>query len=561
MKTRIPLLIAALVFIWGLQSDPTAQRAALATPDMARQIDAVFAPWDNTRSPGCAIGVIRNGAMVYSRGYGMSNLEYDVPITTDSIFDVGQIAMQFTSFSIGLLAREGRLSLSDDVRRYLPELPDYPQTITIRHLLSHTSGLRDALNLLDLAGGGEYAITENDVLSMVFRQKSLDFVPGDESFYNYGGYILLSAIVKRVSGQSQAEFAEARIFAPLSMHDTRFVDDHTMLLKRRTSAYRQRPGGGWRVSLPLSDIVGAEGLYTTVGDIAKWEQNFDDARVGGRDLVDEMQKPARLNDGTETDFGFGLGLGTYRGLRTVAHGGHAAGYLASVVRFPDQHLAIALLCNHRSINTAALTLRVADVILEPGLLAPVQPLAPAVPVAEADLATLAGTYWNPLKGVLRLSMSAGKLMQGNSVFVPLGGGRFRAGNQPNVVLFPPTSKTGAPQEMHRLDPERPAVYSRVAVASYSAADLKAYAGNYYSDELDETFDVEVRPENHLAVTRRRSDSIQLAALMRDTFHDPSLGTITFVRASSGDVAGLTISNDYARRMSFRRGGIPAAARN
>jgi CubicO group peptidase (beta-lactamase class C family) len=488
----------------------------------------------------------------------MSNLDYDIPIGPDSIFDVGQIAMQFTALSIGLLMREGRLSPNDDVRKYLPELPAYPQTITVRHLLTHTSGLPDALNLLDLAGGGEYAITENDVLRMISRQRALDFVPGAESFYNYGGYILLASIVKRVSGQSQAEFAKARIFTPLGMNDTHFIDDHTLLLKRRTSAYRQRQGGGWKVSLPLSDIVGTEGLYTTVGDLAKWEQNFVDASVGGRDLLDEMQKPARLNDGTETDFGFGLGLGTYRGLRTIAHGGHAAGYLASLVRFPDQHLVIALLCNHRSINTATLASRVADIALEPGLLGPVESLAPAVPAARAELATLAGTYWNPLKGVLQLSLNDGRLLQGNSELVPLGNGRFRAGTQPGVLFFP-TPKTGAPQQIHRLDSERAAVYSRVDVASYSATGLKVYVGNYYSRELDETFRVEVRPDGHLAVLRRRSDAVQLTGLMRETFYAPSLGTIRFVRALSGDVAGFSVSNDYARRVSFARLAFPTPA--
>lgn len=335
MNRPLRLLVSAFVVVIGLQARSSGQDAAPLTAETARRIDALFAPWDNTRSPGCALGVSRNGNLEYARGYGMSNLEYDIPITSDSIFHIGSISKEFTAFAIALLASDGKLSLDDDVRRYVPEVPDYGKRITIRHLLTHTSGLRDAWDLIDLAA--VVSITKDeDVLSMVARQKSPDSEPGAEYLYNNAGYVLLAAIVKRVSGRSFPAFAKARILEPLGMHDTRVLDDHTMLVRRRTSAYRPRPGGGWRISLPVLDAVGPDGVATTVGDLLKFEENFVNARVGGRGLVSEMQTLGRLNDGLTVGYGFGIEVGTYRGMRTFGHGGTASGYIANVVRFPDQ---------------------------------------------------------------------------------------------------------------------------------------------------------------------------------------------------------------------------------
>ena len=597
MKRRLPLFVSAFILLLGVQNQSLAQSVAPITAETARRIDALFAAWDNTRSPGCALGVSRKGNLVYSRGYGMSNLEYYVPITTDSVFDVASISKQFTAFSIALLASDGQLSLDDDIRRYLPELPDYGQRITIRQLLTHTSGLRNVPVLLGLAGwrfsddAPESAaapsplnepMTEDDVLRMAARQKSLDSVPGTEYLYNNGGYILLAVVVKRVSGQSLREFAEARIFGPLGMRDSQFVDDPNVIVRRRTSAYQPRPGGGWSIQIPLYRVVGNTGLYTTVGDLLKWQQNFVDARVGGRALVDEMQTFGRLNDARTIGYGFGLGLGVFRGLRSFGHGGDDFGYISDVVRYPDHDLAIAVLCNRDSINPSGLGRSVAEVLLGPGAFVPLAPLAPAAAVGEAEIAALAGTYWNPkTEVVLRLVMRDGRLVnQGNSaVFVPLGGGQFRVGGQPtngsaaHEVLFPP-AKPGAPQEMHDAPPafQAPfscrswsgncggpwselAVFSRVTVPSYSATELMAYAGEYHSDELDASYTVVLTLEGGLAVLRKRVDPVPLTAVTRDKFSGRSLGsTVTFVRAPSGDVTGLTLAGATPRRLSLTKVG-------
>jgi CubicO group peptidase (beta-lactamase class C family) len=547
----------------GVAPYAQAPGAGLITPELAHKIDSVFAQWDNTRSPGCALGVGRNGTVVYLRGYGMANLEHDVPIAAGSVFNVGSVSKQFTAFSIGLLASDGQLALDDDVRRYISELPDYGQRITIRHLLSHTSGLRDAYKLLGLAGWrigqGRYQasrlqepVTADDELRMAARQKSLDFAPGSEYVYNNAGYTLLAIIVERVSGQSLREFAEGRIFGPLGMNDTRFLDDPMTIVRRRVSAYQSQPGNQWRIHVPLSPVVGPTGLYTTVEDLLKWEENFVHARVGGRALVDQIQTAQRLNDGHALSYGFGINLLTYRGVRRIGHGGDDFGYMSEAYRFPDQHLAIAVLCNF---DTAPILIpRLADILLG-DTLAAAPARATAVSRAVAGLSDLAGTYWSPRSPVMRLVMKDDQLSTtAGEPLAPLGDGRFRVGNRPYDIVFAPP-QPGMPRQFHVLMPGSTPLLVRTTDPSYSAAQLKAYAGEYRSDELDVTYTIAPRgADGRLMVARQRVDPVPLTALMPDTFLlRESLGdAIRFVRAPAGAITGFEIIGDTPRRLWFAR---------
>ena len=270
-------------------------------------VDRVFASWRDTEGPGCALSVSSNGNVVYERGYGMANLETGTPIRPSSIFHVASVSKQFTAMAIMLLARDGTLSVDDNIRKYLPEIPDYGTPITIRHLLTHTSGLRDQWDLIALARGRfeEDRITEADVMDIVPRQKALNFRPGAEYVYSNTGFTLLGVIVKRVSGQSLRAFADERIFKPLGMTNTHFHDDYTMLVPNRTSAYERRPDG-WHVGIPNFDVYGATSLFTTTGDLLKWEANLQHPVVGDRAIVDRMETPTILTNGDTSAYGFGL---------------------------------------------------------------------------------------------------------------------------------------------------------------------------------------------------------------------------------------------------------------
>jgi CubicO group peptidase (beta-lactamase class C family) len=534
--------------------------AADGSADRHKQVDALFAPWNGTTTPGCAVAISRDGVLDYARGYGMSNLEYDVAITPESIFNVASVSKQFTAFAIGLLAQEGKLSLQDDIRKYVPELPDYGHTVTIAHMLHHTAGLREESHLLYLAGWrSEDPRTEADTLRISAKQRALNFAPGTEVVYSNTHYTLLATVVHRVSGMPLRVFAEERMFRPLGMTDTHFQDDHTEVVRRRAWGYRALEGGGWRVTLPTSDQYGAGNLLTTVGDLLKWEENLIHARVGGRALVDAMQTSATQNDGQAIGYGGGLRVGRYRGLRTIGHDGLDAGYRADVVAFPDQRLVIVALCNGATIAPGDLTRKVADAYLGDRL---VTETLPAVKVPEAELSALAGVYWSAASdAVVRLEVKDGVLRVDGSPdpLVPLGDGLFRVSGLTHEWRFSaPAAGTPAntPRELQITDfwPS-PRMFTRVTAPVPSASALAAYAGQYRSDEVDTTYTVRVE-NGKLSVRWARETSFTLEAVGSDHFIDGAY-TVSFTRGASGDVDGLTISTRRVRRLRAER--LAAAA--
>ena len=558
MQKRCKFAVSILAFALSVTTDSWGQSAPSVTAETAQRIDAVFSTWNNPRSPGCVLGISRNGNVVYTHSYGMSNLEYDVAITPDSIFQVGSIAKQFTAFAIALLASDGKLSLDDDIHRYLPELPDYGQAVTIRQVLAHTAGFPDFGFLLRRAGWRFADITtEEDVLDVLARHRALNFKPGSEFLYSNTGYTLLAIIVRRVSGQSHRDFAEARIFAPLGMRNTHVQEDHRTLVRGRTYAYEPQPGGGVRVNIPDWDLSGSTNLFTTVGDLLKWEQNLVDGRVGGKALVDRMQVPGHLNDGSGTTYGFGLLMEPYRGVRTINHSGGDAGYRAEVVRFPDHDLTLVTLCNFSAINPRTLNRKVAEIVLGPGVFAS---LAPAVPINSGEMEKLVGTYWNATtEEVWRIAMVDGRLMTGASpeALVALGDGRFRLGEQTTELKFS-VSKDVTTLEVAGTPPMlKPAMFTRVTTPTCSNTDLQAYAGKYRNEDLAANFTITVSPAQQLTLSRSKFEPQTLDAVKCDVFTTRVLGTVTFVRAPSGKVIGLTNSDGQTRGLPFTRMDPPS----
>src|SRR6266478_2194527 len=285
--------------------------------------DEVFADLSKPGSPGCALLVARGGKIIYKNGYGLANIEEGVPITPQTVFDIGSTSKQFTSASILLLEKQGKLSLQDDIRKYLPEIPDYGHTITILHLLNHTSGLRDYLTLFDLAGVNTDSVTtDDDALAIIARQKALNFEPGSDWLYSNSGFFLLSVIVKRVSGKSLREFAAENIFEPLEMKHTVFRNEHTQLVPNRAMAYDPKEGGtGYALDVSYFEQTGDGAVHTSVEDLLKWDENFYSPRVGGKEFLYEIQERGKLNNGKVLDYAKGLRLQDYRGLQTVNHGG------------------------------------------------------------------------------------------------------------------------------------------------------------------------------------------------------------------------------------------------
>lgn len=530
-----------------------AQQSPAQIDSLRIAVNRVFAPWTATDGPGCAVAVARDNMLVHQNGYGMANLETGTPITPASVFHIASVSKQFTAAAVMLLARDGKLGLDEDIRKHLPEIPDYGHTITIRHLLAHTSGLRDQWELLAMARGRfeENRITEGDVLEIVTRQKALNFVPGTEYLYSNTGYTLAAVIVKRVSGTSLRDFAAEHIFRPLGMTQTQFQDDYTRVITGRAAGYARRPTGRWHVSLPNYDTYGATSLFSTVGDLLKWQANFDKLAVGDSTLFRHMTQFHTLANGDTVSYGLGLLTELHRGTPNVSHGGADAGYRAWLGRLPEHKLDIAVLCNASASNAVALGLAVADVLLPASLKSAEYPVPPRVNLASAQLRQFAGLYADTVTGAIRyVSVRGDSLIAGlasGPELIPIGERRFRLAGQPVEVEF---LDDGLLRQYRLTLPRRaPSVWRKHAIVRLSAAELRAYAGSYYSEELGVMYRVAVR-DSTLLISSRWGPDVVARPAYADVFTSNPF-TLTFTRTRN-KVDGMLATNQRVRRVRFAK---------
>lgn len=535
-----------------------------ADTSTAARIDRIFAQWDRSDSPGCALGVFRDGRIVYARGYGMANLELGVALSPQSVLDIGSTSKQFTAMSVVLLAQQGKLSLDDDVRKHIPELPAYEKPVTIRHILTHTSGLRDYLTLWYLAGidDADYT-TEAEALEVIARQKVLNFAPGEQRLYSNSGFFLASVLVERASGKSLAQFAEENIFRPLGMRHTRFNNDHTSIIPGRATGYARRDGGGYSTSMSDFEQIGDGGVLTSIEDLQLWDENFYTGKVGGRAAIELLHQRAVLNNGRTESFALGLIVDTHRGQRRVRHGGSWAGYRAELMRFPDQHLSVATLCNLAGTDPTTLARRVAEVYLAPAFAAaPETPAdrAPAsgpVTLAARDVQRFVGLYQSPLTGELRRVRLRGDSLQISDLAsaLPLeatGPDRFRVpGSQAGLQLrFDAAQARSRRLELTYASGDT-LVLTRVEEAAPTPRDLAAYVGTYWSEEVGAEYRIELK-DSTLVLRRRRSEPAVLRPTYVDAFSDRGV-LYRFVR-SRGRVTEMLVDAGRIRNLRFVRRG-------
>jgi CubicO group peptidase (beta-lactamase class C family) len=544
-------------------------KAQTLPPDVARQVDKVFEKWDKPESPGCALGVYKDGQIVYKRGYGMADLNDDVPITPATVFHVASMSKQFTAASIVLLAQQGKLSLDDDVHKYIPELPDFGERITIRHLVYHTSGLRDQWSLLGLAGW-RYSldlITDDDVMSVMTRQKDLNFKPGDRHVYCNTGYTLMGLVVKRVSGMSLREFTTKNIFEPLGMTHTHFRDDHAEIIKHDALGYEQdgkdKP---FRMSLTNFDTAGATSLHTTVEDLQLWDENFYHPRVGGAAFLQQMLERGKLNNGEQLDYAFGLVVSKYKGLPTVDHGGADAGYRSDLTRFPDQHFSAAVLCNSADANPTGLVRQVADIFLAKDLKAPDTTSAkdsvkssPASLTAE-QMAALAGIYWNHENdGFERVLLKDGKLhidLGGDEVhpLKPASEAHFHVdgvpwGDQVDIHFVPATAEKPRRFEQS-FGGGKSDSFEAASPFVPTGPELAEYAGAFVSEEIDPLYRIIVQ-EGNLTLARLKNKNDTLRPAVRDVFTG-DIGTVRFTRDANQHISGFILNAGRIQNFRFSR---------
>jgi CubicO group peptidase (beta-lactamase class C family) len=555
VNRRLPFLVTALAGLSSVLLADAVVGQTVGDPDLAA-VDAVFEALDNTRSPGCAVAVSRAGAPILARAYGMADLEHDVPNTPETIFEPGSVAKQFTAAATILLSLDGKLSLDDDIRTFIPELPDYGTAVTIRHLLNHTSGLRDWGSVAGIEGWPRTrrAHTHTHVLDILSRQKSLNYRPGDYYSYTNSGYNLQAILVERVSGMSFSEFTHKRIFTPLGMTHTQWRDDFTRIVKHRAIAYRPTEDGGWSQLMPFEDVYGNGGLLTTVEDLLKFTRNLETGTLGGPRFLEEMHRRGVLNSGQVIAYASGLSIGTYKGVPQVQHSGSTAGYRGHLVRFPEQGLAVAVMCNAASGNATGFAYRVADLYLGSAVKGDVPtPTQGAVELAPEGLRALAGAYKDTRTGAVErlLPEEGGRLRIGGTVLVPVSGTRF-VGEGGRVTLeFESTpSADGRPAAV--LDrPNHPDVrIEPVAPFEPTATELRGYEGTYSSAEAEATYRIEASAGT-LRIVNRWGEGVTLEPLYRDAFGRGGR-TILFGRDAGGRVSSMTWSESRVWGLRFDR---------
>jgi CubicO group peptidase (beta-lactamase class C family) len=525
------------------------------------EVDKIFEPWDNPGSPGAALAASKDGEVIYKKGYGYAQLEYDIPITPSTIFHVASVSKQFTAFAIALLANQGKVSLDDDIHTYLPEVPDFGKKITIRHLIHHTSGLRDQWEMLAMAGWRlDDVITKEHILTAVKNQKELNFIPGDEYLYCNTGYTLLAEIVERVSGHTFPYWTKKNMFEPLGMSHTHFHDDHEMIVKNRAYSYVPEENGGFKKRVLSYANVGATSLFTTVEDLAKWADNFFEKRLGGPEVIAQMEQQGVLNNGEKIDYAFGLAIGEYKGLKTISHSGGDAGFRSHLLLFPDQRFAVAILSNCGSMNPAQLARQTAEAFLGSLLEAETKQEKPS----ERKIANIPPSVFEAYEGRYEL--------EDGSILILTKEGDHLMAEHPNapekMQLFPESMakfflKTANVQVQFHPEKdgyvERLTVFAegktikgkRSQVKELTPEQMREYAGEYYSRELDTTYEI-VLQDDMISARQRRHGDIPLVRTKEDVFTGRRwfFHKVQFVRNEKNQIAGFLLTGGRVRNLRF-----------
>jgi CubicO group peptidase (beta-lactamase class C family) len=540
-----------------------------ATPQ--KQIDQLFSAWNSPQTPGAAVAVAMDGKIIFKKGYGSADLEYNIPNTPTTIFHIASLSKQFTAFSILLLEKEGKLSINDDVRKYIPEVPDFGKVITLNQLMHHTSGLRDQWDLLAMAGWRlDDIITKAQVLRLVSRQKDLNFNPGDEFLYCNTGFTLLAEVVARVSGQSFADFTRTHIFEPLKMTNTLFYDDCEKIVKNRAYSYHI-DSTGIKKSILSYSIVGATSLFTTVEDLSLWAMNFENPIVG-KDVIGKMNMKGILNKGDTISYGMGQGIGVYKGLKFISHGGADAGYRTSLYRFPDQKFSVNVLSNLASFDPSGMALMIADIYLKdkevtenPKKDAEVKTEQKVtsdnnkIKVDHDTLLSYCGKYELEPGEIATVSIKDENLVVeapglATTPMTPVSSTIFDVSVVSARVTFMIDESGKVSKFKAQMNGEE-RFAMRLPDFDSTKVNLAEYTGDYYSPELSTTYSV-VAESGKLIARHFRTGDVHLTASKPDQFTGDQwyFGNIEFTRNNNNTITGCRVSTGRVRNLKFEKVG-------
>ena len=498
-------------------------------------------------APGCAAAVSLNGEVVFEKAFGLADLEHNVPNTTQTIFESGSVAKQFTAAAVVLLQQDGKLNIDDPVRKYIPELPDYGSPLTIRHLLNHTAGLRDWGSVLGLtgAGRGDRVINQDLAFDVITHQRGLDFTPGAEYSYSNSGYNLAAIIVERVSKQKFPAFVEERLFKPVGMKNSSWRDDYQRIVPGRAQAYSRQGNGPWRLNMPFMNVYGNGGMLTTVGDWMKWNVMLDSQSLGAP-LVNALETQGVLNDGRKIAYALGLEIGTYKGLKDVSHGGATAGYQTFLARYPNNKVSVGVMCNGTSPGAGGIAASITDEIFGPF---PESARTEPAKVTEDELKKFAGVWRNEkTHAPARFVIENGVSRWSGARLVPMGGGQFTAGENQLKFTFDNDGKPVSAEtvdsdgEVRRFFPEKE--------WTPTAEELAPFKGDWFSEEAGAAFTVAVEADKAF-IKQRPATRLSMQPIYKDHFVVPGY-IVWFTRDKNGKVNGMHVGTSRVRDMLFVR---------
>ncbi len=505
-------------------------------------IDKIFSRWNNA-TPGGSILVARNDNILYQKAFGLADLEHNVPNTTGTIFESGSVAKQFTAASILLLASEGKVSLSDDARKYVPELPTYDAIITIQHLLNHTSGLKDWGTIGGLSGWPRTTrvYTQEFALQIMCRQKSLNFTPGSEYSYSNSNYSLLVTIVERVSKQSLADFTHVRFFEPLGMIHTQWRDNFRDVIPNRAIAY-SKSGNSYQQNMPFENVHGHGGLLTTTADLLKWNLLLETHHIGGDQVFNWRTQKGKLNNGQEISYAAGLSINKFNGFTEISHSGATAGYRAWLAYYPQKKITITVLSNDAGFGAVSAGHEIAKLFFGQTEVKKIEPKS--VNLSESELKRYAGTY-RSIRGfdVFGMEYKDGKLLSNERVVNASHRDTLYLDNlswiatKPGIILLKNSQDTSS--------------YRRVNPPDLTPTSFQLLNGNYYSEEADVSFAVEVK-NAEVWVHNKPHTSIKLTPSFKDGYFSEDFELYEFKRDKKGNVIGFEISTSRAERIPFEK---------
>jgi CubicO group peptidase (beta-lactamase class C family) len=535
-----------------------------------QEIDNIFKQWSKPNVPGGAIGIIKDGELIYSKGYGIADLEHDIKISSSSVFNICSISKEFVSFSLLLLEEQGKLNLDDTVQTYLPDFPEYDAPLTIRHFINHTSGIRDVKKLIQLKGKNIFDNLEpEEVYALIKHQKALEFSPGDKFAWSNSDYFILSMIIEKVSGQSLKTFTQEHIFGPLGMKSTLFYDDNTDLIKNRVFSYNKKNAeNGFDNLIMRFHLVGSFGAYSTIEDLFLWDQNFYNNKLGkgGQKIIKNMHEEGRLNNGESSGYAYSVMIDNYKGLKTVEHGGSFAGYRSVILRFPDEKVSVIILANRGDANPWTMSYQLADVLLKEKFidLPKKKENSTDNKTDNHDSSDIKEKF--PLKQITGdYEIEPGRLLKFNTkndslqclegcgeplMLINTQGDTYREANNSDTQFVFSDLNNGLTQNMTVSGTGFEITLKRKEKFDFSNLNLAEYRGNFYSREIDATH-VLFLEEGELKVKIANNEALALAPYNIDTFNsDNSDSYMVHFTRENGDISGFDLKAGWVTKLKF-----------